>query len=175
MTEVNVNGSIDLNLNRGKKTNNNDKRPRIKKDTCKPRVKTDEEYVAQLEGAMQKAGGHYVKFDNIEHTEGLMVAGVQCKDGKYMFAVMNCDRKVQLVENNEHFSVIHNVPASLYVLDYVYHRNPEILVNIVDATFYQDEIKPITKVYIKIAKKVNKDNKKNTKKAKKNTKKNTKK
>lgn len=174
MTEVNVNGSIDLNLNRGKRVNN-EKHPRIKRDERKPRVKTDEEYIAQLEGAMQKAGGRYVKFDDIDHTEGLMIAGVQCQDGRYMFAVMNCDRKVQLVGNNEHFSVIRDVPASLYVLDYVYHRNPEILLNRVDVTFEQDEIKLITKMYINVVKKFNKDNKKNTKKSKKNTKKNTKK
>ena len=31
MAEVNVNGSIDLNLNRGKRVNNN-QRPRFKKD-----------------------------------------------------------------------------------------------------------------------------------------------
>ncbi len=174
MTEVNVNGSIDLNLNSSKRVNN-DKRPHIKREERKPHVKTDEEYIAQLEAAMQKAGGRYVKFDDIDHTEGLMIAGVQCKNGNYMFAVMNRDRKVQLVGNNEHFSVIRDVPASLYVLDYVYHRDPEILLNIADATFYQDEIKLITKMYIKVVKKVNKDNKKNTKKSKKNTKKNTKK
>lgn len=174
MTEVNVNGSIDLNVSRGKRVNN-DKRPRIKREERKPRVKTDEEYITQLEAAMQKAGGRYVKFDDIDHTEGLMVAGVQCKNGSYMFAVMNQDRKVQLVGNNEHFSVIRNVPASLYVLDYVYHRDPEFLLNFVNTTFEQDEIKLITKMYIKVVKKVNKDNKKNTKKNKKNSKKNTKK
>ena len=166
MTEVNVNGSIDLNVNRGKRTNNNVH----KKDVRKPRIKTDEEYIAQLENAMQKAGGRYVKFDNIDHTEGLMFAGVQTKDNKYMFAVMDRDRKVQLVGNNEHFSVIRDVPASLYVLDYVYHREPETLLNFVNNVFTEDDIKLITKLYIKAVKKVNKDNKK---KNKKNTKKNT--
>lgn len=171
MTEVNVNGSIDLNVSRGKRVNN-DKRPRIKREERKPRVKTDEEYIAQMEAAMQKAGGRYVKFDDLEHTEGLMIAGVQCKNGTYMFAVMNRDRKVQLVGNNEHFSVIRNVPVSLYVLDYVYHREPETLLNFANTTFTEDEIKLITKMYIKVVKKVNKDSKKRTKK---NTKKNTKK
>ena len=89
MAEVNVNGSIDLNVNRGKRVNNN-QRPRFKKDEHKPRVKTDEEYIAQLNAAMQKAGGRYVKFDNVDHTEGLMVAGVQSNDGKYMFADWWC-------------------------------------------------------------------------------------
>lgn len=174
MAEVNVNGSIDLNLNRGKRVNN-DKRPRIKREERKPRVKTDEEYIAQLEAAMQKAGGRYVKFDDIDHTEGLMIAGVQCKNGSYMFAVMNRDRKVQFIGNNEHFSVIRDVPASLYVLDYIYHREPETLLNFANNTFTEDEIKLITKMYIKVVKKTNKDNKKQTKKRNKNTKKNTKK
>lgn len=164
MTEVNVNGSIDLNINRGKKVNNIHK-----KDVRKPHIKKDEDYIAQLESAMQKAGGRYVKFDDIDHTEGLMIAGVQTKDNKYMFAVMNRDRNVQFVGNNEHFSVIRNVPASLYVLDYVYHREPDTLLNLTNNIFTNDEIKLITKLYIKSVKKANKDNKKKKKNTKKNT------
>ena len=169
MAEVNVNGSIDLNVNRGKRVNNN-KRQRFKKDEHKPRVKTDEEYIAQLNAAMQKAGGRYVKFDNVDHTEGLMVAGVQSNDGKYMFAVVDRDRHVQLVGNNEHFSVIRNVPASLYVLDYLYHRESATLHEMVTNTFDIDNTKLITKLYINVHKKTTKTNKKV-----KNTKKNTKK
>ena len=156
MAEVNVNGSIDLNLNRGKRVNNN-QHPRFKKDEHKPRVKTDEEYIAQLNAAMQKAGG-------------LMVAGVQSNDGKYMFAVVDRDRHVQLVGNNEHFSVIRNVPASLYVLDYLYHRESAMLHEMVTNTFDIDNTKLITKLYINVHKKTTKTNKKV-----KNTKKNTKK
>ena len=163
MTEVNVNRSIDLNVNRGKRVNNN-QRPRFKKDEHKPRVKTDEEYIAQLNAAMQKAGGRYVKFDNVDHTEGLMVAGVQSNDGKYMFAVVDRDRHVQLVGNNEHFSVIR------YVLDYLYHRESATLHEMVTNTFDIDNTKLITKLYINVHKKTTKTNKK-VKNKKKNTKK----
>ena len=51
---------------------------------------------------MQKAGGRYVKFDNVDHTEGLMVAGVQSNDGKYMFAVVDRDRHVHCFLQAEH-------------------------------------------------------------------------
>lgn len=168
MTEVNIKGSIDLNVTRSKKVNN--QRPSFKKDEHKARVKTDEEYIEQLNVAMKKAGGRYVKFDNVDHTEGLMIAGVQTNNGKYMFAIVDRDRHIQLVGNNEHFSVIRGIPASLYVLDYLYHREPTTLHGMVTNTFDIDNTKLITKLYINIPKKTNKNNKK-VKETKKNTKK----
>lgn len=168
MTEVNVKGSIDLNVNRGKRVSNN-QRTHFKKDECKPRVKTDEEYIAQLNAAMQKAGGRYVKFDNVDHTEGLMIAGVQSNDGKYMFAIVDRDRHIQYVGNNEHFSVIRGVPASLYVLDYLYQHESANLHSIAVNTFDVDNMKVITKLYINVQKKTTKTNNKRAKNTKKNT------
>ena len=127
----------------------------------------------------EKVGGKYVHFDDINHTEGLLVAGViDSIDGdvsadNICFAVVDRDRNVQYVNNNEHFSVLREVPNNLSVLDYLYTRESKCIYDRVVSQMKSEGVEMFTKNYIYVpkskmgdvkTKKANKNNKKTTKK-----------
>ena len=111
MTEVKLNGSIDLRIPVKKV---NPVRKQVKKEprVSMPRVRSVDEIKQSVTTALEKVGGKYVHFDDINHTEGLLVAGViDSIDGdvsadNICFAVVDRDRNVQYVNNNEHFAVL---------------------------------------------------------------------
>ena len=75
MTEVKLNGSIDLSIPVKKV---NPARKQVKKEprVSMPRVRSVDEIKQSVTTALEKVGGKYVHFDDINHTEGLLVAGV---------------------------------------------------------------------------------------------------
>lgn len=164
MPEVKINNGINLNVNKPK--------PKVNKFVQKTRSKSLDELKKQVSYAIDKVGGKFVKFDDIDHTEGLMVAGILDESAveempdmyKVCFAIMNRDKKIVYMNNNEHFSILQNIPSSLYVLDYLYTHEPETLLDYANDAFERDKINVFTKVCINIPKKKNKKPIKNNKK-----------
>ena len=160
MSELIKINTIPLKNNIKVNFNNNIKnKPKI----MKPSEKTFDELKKQVSNAIDKVGGKYVKFNDIEHTEGLMVAGIienslidniSDKD-KIYFAIMNRDKKIIYVNNNEHFSVLQNIPSSLYVLNYLYTHEPQTLYDYAEHAFQKDKVEVFTKNCIYIPKKKN--------------------
>lgn len=124
-----------------------------KKRTPKPapRPRRNERTEADIKNNIMKgidhAGGKYVKFDDVDHTEGLLVGGVK-KDGKHYFAVMNRDKVMKYVSPNEHFTIIRDVPSSLFILDYVYRHDSEYLYDLALNYFDNDKASLFTNCYI---------------------------
>lgn len=114
--------------------------------------KPEYDFKANINNALERAGGKYVKFDDVDHTEGLLVGGVK-KDGKHYFAVMNRDKVIKYVLPNEHFSILKNIPSSLYILDYVYKREGDYLYDLALSYFEQDKATIFSNCYIKRNKK----------------------
>lgn len=178
MTEVKLNGSIDLSIPVKKI---NPVRKQVKKEprVSIPRVRSVDEIKQSVTTALEKVGGKYVHFDDINHTEGLLVAGViDSIDGvvsadNICFAVVDRDRNVQYVNNNEHFSILREVPNNLSVLDYLYTRESKCIYDRVVSQMKSEGVEMFTKNYIYVpkskmgdvkTKKANKNNKKTTKK-----------
>ena len=180
MTEVKLNGSIDLSIPVKKA---NDTRKSVKKEhkELRPRVKTVDEIKQNVSNALEKVGGKYVRFDDIDHTEGLLIAGVIDAVGRedapavetVCFAVVDRDRNVQYVNHNEHFSVLREVSNNLSVLDYLYHREALFIFDRATNQMDADGVELFTKNYIYVPKaKPNKGKKPNNKSGKKSAKKN---
>lgn len=180
MTEVKLNGSIDLSIPVKKA---NDTRKPVKKEhkDFRPRVKTVDEIKQNVSNALEKVGGKYVRFDDIDHTEGLLIAGVIDAVGRedapavetVCFAVVDRDRNVQYVNHNEHFSVLREVSNNLSVLDYLYHREAQFIFDRATNQMDADGVELFTKNYIYVLKaKPNKGKKPNNKNGKKSAKKN---
>ena len=157
--DVKINNSIDLNVNKSVKQKF--------KGNKKINEKSLDDLKKQVSVAIDKVGGKYVKFDDIEHTEGLMVAGIideslvdniPDKD-KVCFAIMNRDKKIIYMNNNEHFSVLQDIPSSLYILNYLYMHEPDVLYDYAEQSFEKDKVTVFTKVCINVhkKKKVNKN------------------
>lgn len=170
MTEVNFNRSIeikrvkrvskDVASTNFKKSDFKRKPKRDNKSNNHPHVKTEEQVKEQLKNAINKVGGRYVRFDDDNHTEGLLIAAVNVKSEienipyteSYNFAILNKDRRVSYLNNNEHFSILSDVPVSLFVLDYLYKREPKTLLDIATTTFNTDNVDIITDIRIYIPK-----------------------
>ncbi len=162
MTKVIMNKGIDLNT---KKTVRN---PFVKKQQ-KP--VSEEDIKKQVSTAIEKVGGKYIKVDNIDHTEGLLVAGVLDKseiektspEDSVYFAVMNRDKKMVYINTKEHFSILKDIPASLYILNYLYTREPDTILAYAEHAFEKDKVDVFTKICIKVPEKKAKANKTNNK------------
>ena len=137
-------------------------KPKYKKPVFK--TKTLEDYKTQVSNVLNKLGGKYIKFDDIDHTEGLIIGGVinnsiiddiSDKD-KVCFAVMNRDKKLVYINNNEHFSILQNIPSSLYVLDYLYKHEPNTLRDYAEVSLNNDNVELFTNIYINVPKKQHK-------------------
>ena len=103
----------------------------------------------------------------IDSIDGVVSADNIC------FAVVDRDRNVQYVNNNEHFSVLREVPNNLSVLDYLYTRESKCIYDRVVSQMKSEGVEMFTKNYIYVpkskmggvkTKKANKNNKKTTKK-----------
>lgn len=168
MEDVKINNGINLNINKPKP------KQKVNKFVQRVKEKSLDELKQQVSNAINKVGGKYVKFDDIDHTEGLMIAGIiddsvideiSNKD-KVCFAIMNRDKKIVYVNNNEHFSILQTLPSSLYILDYLYTHEPETLLDYAEAAFDKDKVNVFTKVCINIPKKKFNKQDKNIKKKK---------
>lgn len=169
MTEVKLNRSIDLSIPVKKVQPNKHVKKEPKNN--RPRVKTAEEIKQNVINALEKVGGKYVHFDDLEHTEGLLIAGaIDTFDGKtnpvetICFVVMDKDRNIQYINNNEHFTVLREPTNNLSVLDYLYHREPQYIKNRADAQLESDGVEVFTNNYIYIPTQKKNNRKKNTKK-----------
>ena len=161
MSEVRITSGINLNVNKPTK--------HVAPKKIFRNTKSLEDLKKQVKTAISKVGGKFVQFDNIDHTEGLMLAGIiddtlddNTNQDKVCFAIMDRDKKVVYVNNNEHFSVLQNIPSSLYILNYLYTHEPETLLDYAEHAFDKDKVDLFTKICISIPKK--KTNKKNNKK-----------
>lgn len=139
MAEVKFTDSIDI------------KRPE-KKNNAGHGVRKNDKLETDIRNNIMKgvehAGGKYVKFDDVDHTEGMLVGGVK-KSGKHYFAVMDRDKVIKYISPNEHFSIIRDIPASLYILDYVYKHDSEYLYDLAFNYFENDKADLFTNCYIK--------------------------
>lgn len=173
MTEVTFNGSIDLKskgVRNRNVSNNTPKRNFNKRDNNvkpQPRVKSVDEIKEQLVKALESVGGKYIKFDDVDHMEGLLIGAVNrnfdsmSAQDNMCFVILDRDRHVQYVNYNTHFSVYRNgVPSSLYVLDYLYTRDPQTLLNAATITLEYDKVTLFTKLYIRVPQKNKKVDKK---------------
>ena len=139
------------------------KQHKQKKGNMKNKEKTLDELKKQVITAIDKVGGKYVKFNDIEHTEGLMVGGIldnslidKISDKeKVYFAIMNRDKKIIYVNNNEHFSILQNIPSSLFILNYLYTHEPQTLYDYAETAFKKDKVELFTKNCIYVPKKKN--------------------
>lgn len=179
MTEVTFNGSIDLKtkgVRNHNVSNNTPKRNFNKRDNnvkSQVRVKSVDEIKEQLVKALESVGGKYVKFDDVDHMEGLLIGAVNrnfdsmSAQDNMCFVILDRDRHVQYVNYNTHFSVYRNgVPSSLYVLDYLYTKDPYALLNTTTNTLEYDKVTMLTKIYIHVPQKNKKSNNKNNRKTK---------
>lgn len=179
MTEVTFNGSIDLktkDVRNHNVSNNTPKRNFNKRgNNVKPqvRVKSVDEIKEQLVKALESVGGKYVKFDDVDHMEGLLIGAVNrnfdsmSAQDNMCFVILDRDRHVQYVNYNTHFSVYRNgVPSSLYVLDYLYTKDPYALLNTTTNTLEYDKVTMLTKIYIHVPQKNKKSNNKNNRNTK---------
>ena len=141
MSVVKFTDSIDITRPEKKRTPKPQSRPRRNE-------RTENDIRENIQKGIDHAGGKYVKFDDIDHTEGLLVGGVK-KEGKHYFAVMNRDKVVKYVSPNEHFSILRNIPASLYILDYVYRHDADYLYERALDYLDHDKASLFTNCYIK--------------------------
>lgn len=177
MTEVKLKESKDIEVPVAKSTQAKKNFKNSKRNETP--VKSEEDYRKQISTALEKVGGRYVKFEDANHVEGLLVAGVSLSGAHLAmnskvpfayFAVVNHDRKVVFVDPEAHFTVLRDIPASLTVLDYLYYREPETIKEIVDTALADEDVSAFTKVYLRSFEK--KSTQKNTKNGKKNFKRN---
>lgn len=147
LAEVSFNNSIELP--RVKKNTNNEKNHRVKKNNAreKKHVYSFEEIQKNITESLVRTGGRYVRFDNPEHSEGLMCAGVSI-DNAIFFAIINKDRKIEYVPSNIHYTVLRYPSNNLSVLDYLYKTNHTMIENIVTVAFENEDVEPFTKNYI---------------------------
>ena len=139
MAEVKFTDSIDIK--RPEKKNNPGQRVR-KNDKLENGIREN------IQKGIDHAGGKYVKFDDVDHTEGLLVGGVK-KEGKHYFAVMDRDKVIKYISPNEHFTILRDIPASLYILDYVYRHDADYLYERALNYFDHDRASLFTNCYIK--------------------------
>ena len=146
MEEVKFNKFIEMPDNKKQKraTASNRKQPDKRQA---PRKNSEELYRNQINKAMEFAGGKYVKFDDIDHTEGLLVGGVKMNNA-FLFAVMDRDKNMRYVTPDNHFSVIREVTTQLYILDYVYKQSPQYLYDRALDFFEHDKAELFTNCYI---------------------------
>ena len=76
---------------------------------------------------------------------------------KVCFAIMNRDKKMVYINNNEHFSVLQDIPASLYILDYLYKHEPQTIYDYAEIGMEKDNVEVFTDIYVKIPKKQDKN------------------
>lgn len=138
MAEVKFTDSIDIMRPEKKKAGQ-----RVKRNE-----KVENDIRSNIMKGVEHAGGKYVKFDDVNHTEGLLIGGIK-KDGKHYFAVMNRDKIVKYISPNEHFSIIRDIPASLFILDYIYKHDSEYLYDLTFNYFNHDKADLFTNCYIK--------------------------
>ena len=156
-----MNDGISININKpiiliNEKVKRNKKKVKTYSNPVIKKEKTLDEVKTQVSNALNKVGSRYVKFDNIDHTEGLMVCGVIFEsekdlnnENKVCFAVMNSNKKIEYVSSKEHFSILSSVPSSLYVLNYLNTREPDTLKLYADTAFKKDKVNVFTKIYIR--------------------------
>lgn len=140
MTEVKFNKSIDITKP--------DKKRNVKRPANRQAPKRSADDIRnQIHKAMEFAGGKYVKFDDVDHVEGLLFGGVK-KNNSFLFAVMDRDKHVVYVTTDNHFSVIRDVTPSLYILNYVYRHDPEYLYDLALDQLEHDKAELFTNCYI---------------------------
>ena len=110
--------------------------------------RTENDIRENIQKGIDHAGGKYVKFDDVSHTEGLLVGGAK-KGGKHYFAVMDRDKAIRYISPNEHFTILRDIPASLYILDYVYRHDANYLYERALDYFDHDKASLFTNCYIK--------------------------
>lgn len=128
--------------------------------------------------SLETTGGKYVKFDDINHTEGILVCGVidadnpdNCTDNDICFAVINHNRTLVYVNCNERFAVMREPSMKCSILDWLYRNETSTITEAAKETLNYDGVHIFTNVYLMeppVEKpKSNKKNKKNKKPAKK--------
>lgn len=150
----------------------NDK-PNFKNDRPKRFVRSVDDIKAGIIKSLESVGGKYVKFEDINHTEGLLVCAVidaadaaNPAPNDVYFAVVNHDRKLVYVEADNRFSVQREPSMKCSILDWLYRNEAQTIADIAFGTLEDDGVDVFTDTYIVVPEppKKNKKNKKGNKK-----------
>lgn len=153
------------------KKNNVSRKPRFEKPQRPQR--TVEDIKTGIVNSLESVGGKYVKFEDINHTEGLLVCGVvdaenpdnvTAKD--IYFAVVDHDRHLVYVNCSNRFSVMREPSMKCSILDWLYRNEAQTIYDIAMNTLDDHGVDIFTKTYLVVPKKTEKKNnkKKNNKK-----------
>ena len=144
-----------------RKFNKNNK-PKFEKKERRFPKRTTEEIKEGIVKSLESVGGKYVTFDDINHTEGLLVCGVidaidpeKVTDKDIFFAVVNHDRHLVYVSCKERFSVQREPSMKCSILDWLYRNEANTIINIANNTMEDNGVEIFTDVYL-VAPKVEK-------------------
>lgn len=141
----------------------------VKKDR-KP-TRSVEDIKAGIVKSLEIVGGKYVKFDDINHTEGLLVCGVVDPENEnkvtakdIYFAVVNHDRHLVYVNCNNRFSTMREPSLKCSILDWLYRNEANTILDIANSQMEYDGVEIFTPTYLVAPVVEKKQNKKNNKK-----------
>lgn len=131
-------------------------------------VRSVEDIKAGIVNSLENVGGKYVKFEDINHTEGLLVCGVVDADDPnhvtskdIYFAVVDHDRHLVYVNSNNRFSVMREPSMKCSILDWLYRNEAQTIYDIAMDTLEDHGVEIFTKTYLVVPKvEKKKDNKK---------------
>lgn len=152
-----------------------DAKPNNKEKTQKPRFnkpqrpqRSVEDIKAGIVNSLESVGGKYVKFEDVNHTEGLLVCGVVDPEDQdrvtskdIYFAVVDHDRHLVYVNCNNRFSVMREPSMKCSILDWLYRNEAQTIYDIAMNTLEDHGVEIFTKTYLVVPKvEKKKDNKK---------------
>ena len=132
----------------------NDKK--FKKFNYKKPERSVDDIKEGIKKSLESTGGKYVKFDDINHTEGLLVCGIvdasnttdKVTAADICFAVVNHDRKLIYVNCNERFSVMREPSMKCSILDWLYRNETATINDIANGAMEYDGVEIFTDVYL---------------------------
>ena len=127
-----------------------------KKSTYKRPERSVDDIKEGIKKSLESTGGKYVKFDDINHIEGLLVCGVidasnttdKVTSEDICFAVVNHDRKLIYVNCNERFSVMREPSMKCSILDWLYRNETATINDIANGAMEYDGVEIFTDVYL---------------------------
>lgn len=146
-------------------------KPKFEKKERRFPKRSVEDIKSGIVKSLENVGGKYVTFEDINHTEGLLVCGlVDAMEGETVtdedifFAVVNHDRNLVYVNCKEKFTVQREPSLKCSILDWLYRNEANTIIDIATETMEADGVDIFTDVYLVPVKEKKNSGKKNKKK-----------
>lgn len=137
-------------------------------------VRTVDELKEGIIKSLESTGGKYVKFDDVNHTEGILVCGIidaedpnKIVQDDICFAVINHNRNLIYVPYENRFSVMKEPSLKCSVLDWLYRNETATIVDTAIKGMEEDNVDIFTNIYLNkpVVKATSKKDKKKNKKS----------